>query len=141
MISHRNVIANVLQIKTYESVSREQNKIGSQVALGLLPFSHIYALVVVCHAGTYRGDEVVVLPKFELERLLAAVQKHKIQQMCIVSHSLPTNPPPPPKKRSHFYILAGSSHHHRPPPQPAPCRQIRPLFHARPLQRRGSAWQ
>ncbi|PKS09197.1 hypothetical protein jhhlp_003811 [Lomentospora prolificans] len=83
MISHRNVIANVLQIKTYESVSREQNKIGSQVALGLLPFSHIYALVVVCHAGTYRGDEVVVLPKFELERLLAAVQKHKIQQMCI----------------------------------------------------------
>lgn len=85
MISHVNVIANVLQVSTYESVARKKNKVDTQVTLGLLPFSHIYALVVVCHVGTYRGDGVIVLPKFELPALLNAVQTHKIQQMCIVS--------------------------------------------------------
>ncbi|CAI4210832.1 unnamed protein product [Parascedosporium putredinis] len=54
MISHVNVIANVLQVSTYESVARKKSKVDTQVTLGLLPFSHIYALVVVCHVGTYR---------------------------------------------------------------------------------------
>jgi len=91
MIAHANVIANILQVTTYESVPRKQNGVGTQVSLGLLPFSHIYALVVICHVGTYRGDEIIVLPKFDLKALLAAVQNFKIRQMCIVS-SLPNQP-------------------------------------------------
>ncbi len=84
MISHRNVIANVLQITVHESVSRKMLGIDTQVEIGLLPSSHIYGLVVIVHAGTYRGDEVTVLPKFELDTFLAAIQKHRIQQLRIV---------------------------------------------------------
>ncbi|CAK7234448.1 hypothetical protein SBRCBS47491_008951 [Sporothrix bragantina] len=84
MISHRNVIANVLQIGTYESHGRKNKGIETQVEIGLLPFSHIYGLVVIAHAGSFRGDEIVVLPKFELETFLAAIQKYRIQQLRVV---------------------------------------------------------
>jgi acyl-CoA synthetase (AMP-forming)/AMP-acid ligase II len=59
MISHRNVISNVMQIGTYESVDRnaqgQNGKPRMDVVLGLLPQSHIYGLVVICAAATYRG--------------------------------------------------------------------------------------
>ncbi|KAI8283135.1 Acyl-CoA ligase [Colletotrichum sp. SAR11_57] len=84
MISHRNVIANVIQFTTYESVARKELGIETQAGLGLLPFSHIYGLVVVAHCGTYRGDGIIVLPKFELKQFLAAVQKFKINCLPVV---------------------------------------------------------
>ncbi|KAL1887869.1 hypothetical protein Sste5346_009927 [Sporothrix stenoceras] len=84
MISHRNVISNVIQISTYESVGRKCAGIDTQVEIGLLPFSHIYGLVVIAHCGSYRGDAIIVLPKFELETFLAAIQTYKIQQLRIV---------------------------------------------------------
>jgi acyl-CoA synthetase (AMP-forming)/AMP-acid ligase II len=84
MISHRNVIANVLQYTTYESVSRKQLGVHTQVMLGLLPYSHIYGLVVVTHGGVFRGDEVIVLPKYDLDTFLAAVQRFKIEHMPVV---------------------------------------------------------
>jgi acyl-CoA synthetase (AMP-forming)/AMP-acid ligase II len=61
MISHRNVISNVLQVGGFESIDRksqDQNGIPRiDVVLGLLPQSHIYGLVVICAAATYRGGE------------------------------------------------------------------------------------
>lgn len=95
MISHRNVIANVLQIKTYEREWRDSLKGTGNVSdytdvcLGLLPQSHIYALVVICHASTYRGDQCIVLPKFELQQYLDAIQNYKINTLylvCFPSH-------------------------------------------------------
>ncbi|KAK0648296.1 hypothetical protein B0T16DRAFT_324344 [Cercophora newfieldiana] len=84
MISHRNVIANILQHVTYETVGRKKRGIETQVALGLLPMSHIYSLVVTSHCSTWRGDEVIVLPKFEFDAYLAAIQRFKIEQLYIV---------------------------------------------------------
>ncbi|KAI4175363.1 MAG: hypothetical protein LQ343_001738 [Gyalolechia ehrenbergii] len=89
-ISHRNVIANTLQISTYEKPCRERlrkpgdKNIPSEVALGLLPQSHIYALVVICHATIYRGDQVINLPKFELHSYLKAIQRFKINGLYLV---------------------------------------------------------
>ncbi|KKY28490.1 putative phenylacetyl- ligase [Diplodia seriata] len=90
MISHRNVIANTLQIKTFDKSCRDK-KIppGTQsdyteTALGLLPMSHIYCLVVICHASVYRGDRVVVLPKFEFKPYLEAIQRFKINCLYLV---------------------------------------------------------
>jgi acyl-CoA synthetase (AMP-forming)/AMP-acid ligase II len=85
MISHQNIIANILQFNTYESVSRSQKGIETQSVPGLLPFSHIYALVVMSHACTWRGDGVIVLPRFELKTFLQTIQDHKINQLFVVS--------------------------------------------------------
>lgn len=91
MISHRNVIANTMQIGTYEKPFRSkmindlrnQSEYTEQV-LGLLPMSHIYGLVVICHANVYRGDGVIVLPKFEFASTLQAIQDHKISSLFLV---------------------------------------------------------
>ncbi|KAJ5089220.1 Acyl-CoA ligase inpC [Penicillium argentinense] len=89
-ISHRNVIANTLQIKAFEQSYRQSQKprdgrpAYSEISLGLLPQSHIYALVVICHAGAYRGDQTIVLPKFELNSYLAAIQNFKITGLFLV---------------------------------------------------------
>lgn len=90
MISHRNVIANTLQISAYEKPHRDSKKKAgdkydaTEVALGLLPQSHIYALVVICHATTYRGDQVINLPKFEIGQFLNAIQRFKINTLFLV---------------------------------------------------------
>ncbi|KAI1654715.1 acetyl-CoA synthetase-like protein [Daldinia decipiens] len=84
MIAHRNVIANVMQFRCHEDPGRKAKGIETQVQLGLLPLSHIYGLVVVAQAGTYRGDSVIILPKFELKTLLETIQRYKINFMHIV---------------------------------------------------------
>lgn len=89
MISHRNVIANVLQLNTHERDYRETlvepgNMEYTESCLGLLPMSHIYGLVVICHLGLYRGDNVVVLPKFEMKTTLEAITKYRIKTLYLV---------------------------------------------------------
>ncbi|KAK0752619.1 4-coumarate-CoA ligase 2 [Schizothecium vesticola] len=84
MISHRNVIANVLQHTTYESVGRKLRGVETQVELGLLPMSHIYSLVVISHCATWRGDEIIILPKFDFETYLASIQRFRIEKLIIV---------------------------------------------------------
>ncbi|KAG5747300.1 hypothetical protein H9Q69_002494 [Fusarium xylarioides] len=84
MISHRNIIANLLQLTTYESVSRKKDGIETQAYLGALPFSHIYGLLIISFASTFRGDGIIVLPEFDLERALIAVQTYKIAHMFVV---------------------------------------------------------
>ena len=91
MISHRNVIANTMQIVCYDGVYRKTKNDPNtryehqENALGLLPFSHIYGLVVIAHSSVYQGDGVIVLPKFEMNTCLAAIQNFKINTLYIVS--------------------------------------------------------
>ncbi|KFY06560.1 hypothetical protein V492_07953 [Pseudogymnoascus sp. VKM F-4246] len=88
MISHRNCITNIIQITLHEQSGRAGKGPNGgprqDVALGLLPFSHIYGLIIICLAGTYRGDESIVLPKFELTTFLQAIQEYKISILFIV---------------------------------------------------------
>ena len=86
MVAHRNVIANMMQIRWHEEPGRRAAGVdGGQVLVGLLPLSHIYGLVVVANAGIYRGDGVVILPRFELHALLSVVQRFRVNIMHIVS--------------------------------------------------------
>lgn len=84
MISHLNVIANVMQNAAVESVARKQLGVKTQTGVGVLPFSHIYGLTLIALLGYYRGDQIVVLPKFEPATFLNAIQRFKIEQLSIV---------------------------------------------------------
>ncbi|KAK7536863.1 uncharacterized protein J3D65DRAFT_553518 [Phyllosticta citribraziliensis] len=91
MISHYNVISNILQLKMYNKLDRDRNREQSghqldptETALGLLPMSHIYGLVVVCLCSVYRGDRVVVLPKFEMKPFLETIQRFKVNTLYLV---------------------------------------------------------
>lgn len=75
-----------MQLKQFEKPIRDRRTGDStEVALGLLPLSHIYGLVVVAQASTYRGDGVIILPKFEIGSYLKAIQDYKIQSLFLVS--------------------------------------------------------
>lgn len=55
-------------------MSRHKLAVETQTILGVLPLSHIYGLVLVALVAHYRGDEIVILPSFDLDKVLAAVQ-------------------------------------------------------------------
>ncbi|KAJ3548337.1 hypothetical protein NM208_g1056 [Fusarium decemcellulare] len=90
MITHQNVVSSVLQMCTFQSRSRRERAARegrsdtSEVALGLLPLSHIYGLIVIAHGGVYRGDATVVLSKFEPDSYLKAIETYKINQLFVV---------------------------------------------------------
>jgi hypothetical protein len=96
MISHRNVISNTTANDLHERAFRHDLKPAGQnvpyrdIALGLLPQSHIYSLVLLCHVAPYRGDQMIVLPKFDLHSYLNAIQKYNIVSLYLVRICLVT---------------------------------------------------
>ncbi|HXY31258.1 MAG TPA: AMP-binding protein [Gemmatimonadaceae bacterium] len=79
MLSHRNLVANVLQLDATGPI-----RDGEDTILGFLPFFHIYGLLVIMQHGLYRGGTIVVMPRFELEAALALIQKHRVSVAYVV---------------------------------------------------------
>ena len=77
MLTHRNLIANLLQIEAVEQSA-------PRALLGILPFFHIYGLVVILNFGLRVGATVVTLPRFEIEQFLKALQDWRIELAHIV---------------------------------------------------------
>ncbi|KIW73503.1 hypothetical protein PV04_01616 [Phialophora macrospora] len=75
MLSHRNIIADLLMIKGAVGKWYEG---GKDKILGVLPFYHIYGLTGLVQQPLQRGIELVVMPAFNLEVFLKAIQEHKI---------------------------------------------------------------
>jgi acyl-CoA synthetase (AMP-forming)/AMP-acid ligase II len=77
MLTHRNLVANLAQVDAVE-----RNDV--RALIGVLPFFHIYGLVVVLSFGLMRGATIVTLPRFELEPFLKALQDWPIAVAHIV---------------------------------------------------------
>ncbi|CAH0044586.1 unnamed protein product [Clonostachys solani] len=82
MISHRNIIANIMQMNLYELPLRSGNQ--PEIILGILPQSHIYSIILTTHCSVFRGDTVVVVAKFELMSLVKAIRKFKMTMLYVV---------------------------------------------------------
>ena len=48
------------------------------ILLGLLPFYHIYGLVVVQFGALSQGTKLITLPKFDPMTFLESIQKQKV---------------------------------------------------------------
>jgi acyl-CoA synthetase (AMP-forming)/AMP-acid ligase II len=77
MLTHRNLIANLLQL---EAVERS----GLHSFVAVLPFFHIYGLVVILNFGLRLGTTIVTLPRFEPESFLEALQDWRVEIAHIV---------------------------------------------------------
>lgn len=84
MISHRAVIANVLQFTAMESTSAQSSTRAPEMGLCLLPFGHAYALLLITHNSIYRGDGVVVLQGFDLHETLQAIQDFQLNRLWLI---------------------------------------------------------
>lgn len=52
--------------------------------IAFLPFFHIYGLTCMVHAALYSGYELVVMPKFDLERFCSIIERRKITFLYLV---------------------------------------------------------
>ncbi|MET9058479.1 4-coumarate--CoA ligase family protein [Streptomyces antibioticus] len=77
MLTHRQIATNLDQLAPAISAA-----LGDRV-LAVLPFFHIYGLTALMNAPLRQGATVVVLPRFELETFLGAIQKHRITALYV----------------------------------------------------------
>jgi acyl-CoA synthetase (AMP-forming)/AMP-acid ligase II len=77
MLTHRSIATNLAQLEPVMPAAP-----GDRV-LAVLPFFHIYGLTALMNAPLRRGATVVVLPRFDLEAYLAAIEKHRITHLYV----------------------------------------------------------
>ncbi|KAF2633109.1 putative AMP dependent ligase/synthetase [Macroventuria anomochaeta] len=79
-ITHKNMIASILQATSFYKATRER---GSEVTLGFLPFNHIYGLLIT-HSLMYYGDSLIVHRGFNLMEILTSIVKYRINTLYLV---------------------------------------------------------
>jgi acyl-CoA synthetase (AMP-forming)/AMP-acid ligase II len=82
MLTHRNLVANMVQLAGTRSLCRALS--GDDTVIAVLPFFHIYGLVVVMNYALWRGAKLVVLSRFDLEQFLGAMRDHRVTYAYLV---------------------------------------------------------
>ncbi|HEU0169488.1 MAG TPA: 4-coumarate--CoA ligase family protein [Chloroflexota bacterium] len=77
MLSHYNLVANIKQMEVLFDAN-------GMVGIAVLPFYHIYGMVVLLLNTLYGGGTLVVMSRFDLEQFLEAMQKYKVTHACLV---------------------------------------------------------
>ncbi|MEX0788213.1 MAG: alpha/beta fold hydrolase [Anaerolineales bacterium] len=73
MLSHRNLVANTLQVRQWIPDLRE----GEEVVLSVLPFSHIYGLTTAMSVPISLAGTMVILSNFVTPQVLRAIRRHR----------------------------------------------------------------
>ncbi|KAJ7631209.1 amp dependent CoA ligase [Roridomyces roridus] len=88
IIPHYSFTANILQTAAHYAITdptvKKKHMNPGDVAVGVLPFFHIYGLVVVLHYMLFSGVTLVVVPKFNFTQFLESVTKYKITHLFLV---------------------------------------------------------
>ncbi|GGU88882.1 AMP-dependent synthetase [Streptomyces filipinensis] len=77
MLTHRQIATNLAQLEPAVPTGPDER------ILAVLPFFHIYGLTALMNAPLRKGATVVVLPRFDLETFLAAIEKHRITGLYV----------------------------------------------------------
>jgi acyl-CoA synthetase (AMP-forming)/AMP-acid ligase II len=77
MLTHRSIATNLAQLEPVIPM-----KPGDRI-LAVLPFFHIYGLTALMNAPLRKGATVVVLPRFDLDQFLGAIEKHRINALYV----------------------------------------------------------
>src|SRR5216117_3406042 len=78
MLTHRNLVANLIQTVAVHRVS------GEDRIIAVLPFFHIYGMQVVMNLALWQGATLVTMPRFELEPFLRVLQAYRITRAFVV---------------------------------------------------------
>jgi long-chain acyl-CoA synthetase len=73
MLSHANLRANIEQVRAWFPDADP----GREVMMAVLPFFHVYGLTVCLLLGLRLGAAMVLLPRFDLDGVLAAVDRYR----------------------------------------------------------------
>lgn len=78
MLTHSNLSSNMI-LSGIPNPTTEDD-----VMVGVLPFFHIYGMVLILNLAIYSGITLVTMPRFDLQQFLEAVQKYKISILNLV---------------------------------------------------------
>jgi long-chain acyl-CoA synthetase len=73
MLTHRNILANVLQLAAWFSEMRY----GQERFLSILPFFHVFGMSVCLNLPIYSGSAMILVPRFEVGQFLKILHKSK----------------------------------------------------------------
>ncbi len=73
VLTHRNLVANAVQCQAVIAGGHE----GPAAVLCALPYFHIYGLTVAMNFALLLGATQVLLPRFDVDAVLAAIDRHK----------------------------------------------------------------
>jgi long-chain acyl-CoA synthetase len=73
MLTHRNLVANAHQVRAWYADGQP----GREVTLAVLPLFHTYGLTLCLTTTTLLASTLVLLPRFDLDVVLAAIDEHK----------------------------------------------------------------
>ena len=79
MLTHRNLVANIEQTIGCGAMVADDD-----VIIGVLPFFHIYGMVVIMGLGLSQGATIVSMQRFELELFLKTLQDYRITYANVV---------------------------------------------------------
>ncbi|MFE2017295.1 4-coumarate--CoA ligase family protein [Streptomyces sp. NPDC059499] len=77
MLTHRSIGTNLEQLRPFIPMGP-----GDSI-LAVLPFFHIYGLTALMNVPLRCGATVVVLPRFDLDQFLGAIQEHRISGLYV----------------------------------------------------------
>jgi long-chain acyl-CoA synthetase len=73
MLTHQNLVANALQCLAWFPNMEP----GRERVLAVLPFFHVFAMTVAMNFAIAAGAEIILLPRFEIKTLLAAIRRKR----------------------------------------------------------------
>lgn len=73
VLTHFNLVANTLQVAAWVTDVRP----GEEVILSAIPFFHVYGMTAAMNLGIYLGSTLLLVPKFEVKKLLKLIQKYR----------------------------------------------------------------
>ncbi|GAA0489230.1 4-coumarate--CoA ligase family protein [Streptomyces olivaceiscleroticus] len=77
MLTHRNIATNLVQLDGVLTAEP-----GDRV-LAVLPMFHIYGYTALMNAPLRKGATVVVLPRFDLDTFLGAIEKYRVTAVYV----------------------------------------------------------
>jgi len=78
MLTHRNLIANVLQSVTWDRRAQK----GRERMLTVLPFFHTYGITSCINASIYQAATIILLMRFEIKEVLEAIARYRPTRMA-----------------------------------------------------------
>ncbi len=78
MLSHANIVANVVQLKEVFPVE------ANEVSIAVLPYFHIYGMNAIMNPFLVQEAVQITMPRFDLEQFLRLIATHKVKKIFVV---------------------------------------------------------
>ena len=81
MLTHRHLVANLRQCEGMQGFECFGER---DTVMAVLPFFHIYGMVVIMKLSLGNGSTLVTMPRFDLMEFLGLIQKHRVTVLPLV---------------------------------------------------------